>query len=298
MAITGLTLNDPARGLVSVIKPRAGVALQGLEFTATVRESAEDYAQADGSLDTTAYLGAGAVSVAISIPSGDRSLMDELAAYLVPWSRPYLQVTDSGWASPRLVRLRFDTHQHPITTGTGLRRDIQYSWKAPRGVWEDTTTQVFILGGDVPDSTGLIFTDSAGATVTDNLGYVFNPSTSAGESVVTVVGTARPAWRARLYGPATGPALANDTTGQAMAFLNTLALGPGDYLELNSGPGDLAKTANLNGDPSASRLAFLDFAQSVWFPLDPGPNRLRYHAAGGATTSTQCELTIWPVWMP
>src|SRR6185437_7199494 len=118
--------------------------------------------------------------------------------------------------------------------------------------------------------------------------------TSAGSSIVTIAGNARPSWRARLYGPATGPILTRDDTGQSLAFTPSLTLGAGEYVEVDS----VNRSALLLSQPDASRLAFLDFAASEWFPLDPGVNRLRYHASGGTTGGSICNLTVFPVWLP
>lgn len=296
--ITSVQLVDYARGLTSVIKPRAGVAWQGVDFSTAARADEEDNAQADGSTDTTSYLTSGALSFTVALPTGNRAVLDELAAFQFPSARPYLVVWDDGWTSPRQVQLRYDSAAKPITTGTGLVRTVQFSWKCPRGLWEDLDTLLYLLAADQLDTAGLAFTDTAGATATDAAGFTFPPSSSAGDTVVSVVGNARPVWRARMYGPAVGPALANDSTGDILAFTSQLVLGPGDYLELNSGPGPLAKSALLNGDINSSRLSMLDWPNSGWFPLDPGKNLVRYTAASGATPSTQCELTVWPVWLP
>jgi hypothetical protein len=293
--ITSMVLTDPARGLSYTLYPSDAVKVADFEVTATVRAVSEDRAQADGALDTTAFLSAAAVTIdlaAINIGTPVGPTMDQMAGLLLPFARPYLVVTDTEWASPRQIRVRFDSHTHPYEQDN--YRAVQLAFKAPRGVWEDTAIQQFTLAADVTDTTGFVFTDTAGAVVTDTAGFVFQPSTSAGSSIITVAGNARPAWRARLYGPAAGPVLTNDSTGQSLAFTGSLTLGAGDYLELDSGN----RTALLLSQPDASRLAFMDFGASEWFPFDPGLNRVRYHAASGTTGGSICQVTIYPVWLP
>ena len=298
--ITSATLSDPDRGLSLILNPRPGVlAFHGLEITPTVRVVSEDWAQMDGALDTTQWLSAAAVTVNVTVLPNQPGLLDQLTAFCVPWARPYLVVTDTDWPNARQIQLRADPWQHPLDVRQGPPRvrEVQLAFTAPRGMWEDTITQFSRFAVDIADSTGMVFT-GAGVAVSDLAGYVFPPSTSSGSTIVTVPGNARPAWRARLYGPCTGPALSNDTTGQSLVFSSSLTLNPGDYLELNSGPGPLARSANLLGQADASRLQFMDFTASEWFPLDPGPNKVRYHPVTAGSVAAVCELTVYPVWLP
>ena len=293
--ITSMVLSDPARGLAYTLIPNDSIRVADFEVTMSVRGVSEDHATADGALDTTAWLSAAAVTIdlaAVDIGGPVATTLDQMTALLLPFARPYLVVTDTEWASPRQLQIRFDSHTHPYEQSN--YRAVQLAFKAPRAVWEDTTIQQVTLAADLLDTTGFVFTDTNGATATDTAGFTFNPSTSAGSSIVTVAGNARPAWRARLYGPAAGPVLTNDTTGQSLVFTESLLLGPGDYLELDS----VNRTAVLLSQPDASRLQFMDFSQSVWITFDPGVNRVRYHAASGTGAGTSCNLTIFPVWLP
>jgi hypothetical protein len=295
MSVTGIILADEARGLETVIHPREGIAWQGHDFTVSAREVAEDRAWADGTDDTTAWLGAGAFTMTLRYYTGSRALIDEVAAFCVPWSRPYLVVSDSEWVSDRQVMLRYETSAKPIEIRQGLVRTAQYSWKAPNGVWEDTARQMWVIAADVPDTTGWSFDATNGLSVDSANGYAFAPSTSLGDSIIDVHGNTRPAWRAKLYGPATGPKLTRDDTGQSVAFTDQLVLASGEYVEIDS----RAMSARWMSNADASRLSMLDFPNSQWFPLDPGDsNRLRYHASAGTGPGSVCELTVTPVWMP
>lgn len=302
MTITSATLTDPARGLTLVLNPRPGVlAFHAIEVVPTVREVSEDFAQADGTLDTTMWVSSAAVTLGLTVMPNQPGLLDQLMKFMVPWARPYLVVTDTDWPASRQIQLRADPWQHPLEIrggGSVKIRELQLAFKAPRGMWEDTVTQVFDIGAVLTDTNGLVFADVDGVTVTDVNGYVFPASSTAGSSLINVSGNARPAWRARMYGPCTGPQLTNDTTGQTIAFNSSLVLNAGDYLELNSGPGPLARTANLLGQPDSSQLSSMDFTVSEWFPLDPGLNNVRYHPVTGGSVGAICEMTVYPVWLP
>jgi hypothetical protein len=300
--ITSATLLDTTRGLQLVLNPRPGVlALHAIEITPTVREVTEDWAQADGALDTSQWMSAAAVTLGITVMPSQPGVLDQLTQFLAPWARPYLIVTDTDWLAARQIQLRADPWQHPleIRGGGSIKiREMQLAFKAPRGVWEDSNIQIFDLGAVLTDTNGMVFADTTGVVVTDTAGYIFPASSTSGSSIVNVNGNTRPAWRARMYGPCSGPQLSNDTTGQSLSFNPTLVLNPGDFLEVNSGPGTLARTANLNGQSDSSRLSFMDFAASEWFPIDPGANNIRYHPVSGGSVGAICELTIYPVWLP
>ena len=294
MAVTSISLTDPVSGATSQIMPRAGVAFQGLEVQASPRVVSEDYADSDGAYDTTAYLTSAAVSLNLAFPGGDRDLLDEVAGFLLPSMRPYLVVSDDGWDNPRQLSLRFDGHNHPITTGTGLNRAAQYQWKAPRGVWEDTMLAVSNVRADVSDSTGIDMS-SSGMDMKGTTGLDMAPTTGSGDALIAVPGNGTPRWVARLYGPATGPKLANDTTGQEFAFLDQLVLNPGDYVELDS----QALTANLLSNADTSRLQMVDWLNTQWPVLAGGTTqRIRYHATSGTNASSIAVLTVYPVWLP
>lgn len=295
MAVTAVTLTDPVSGASSVIKPRAGIAFQGLEVQASPRVVSEDYADSDGAYDTTQYVTSAAVTLNLAYPDGDRGLMDEVASFCVPAMRPYLVVSDDGWLTDRQLSLRFDQHTHPIAPGTGLSRVAQYQFKAPRGVWEDTMLTEVTVRADVTDSTGLRMVGSAGLDMSGATGLDMGATTGSGDYLLAVPGNAAPRWVARLYGPATGPKLTNDSTGEEFAFLDQLTLGAGDYVELDS----QALTAYLLSDPDSSRLQMVDWVNTQWPTLRGGQTaRIRYHATSGTGASTLAVLTVYPVWMP
>jgi hypothetical protein len=296
--ITSIVLSDPDRGMSSVIKPREGIAYQGHQFAPAVRVSAADRLGEDGQVDSTEFLSAGSVSLNLSFYTGSRDLIDEVTSYCVPWARPYLVITDDEWQTSRQVMLRTDTYQTPIERGRGLIRECQFSWSAPRGVWEDQSPQVTIIAASAGDTLG-VAADAAKGVVVTSAGVRAMAAEAPGVSQVFIRGNTRPRWRAKMYGPATGPKLSRDDIGAGIEFRDDLVLSSGEYVELDRA----GKTALAMSEPGASRLGFIDFTRSAWFPLDPAgpgnlPNLLRYHASSGTGPGSILELTVWPVWMP
>jgi hypothetical protein len=104
---------------------------------------------------------------------------------------------------------------------------------------------------------------------------------------VTVPGSMRPPWTARLYGPCTGPKLTSDTLGQDIIFFDSLVLAAGQYVEITSG-----KTANLLSDPAQSVLGLVDVPNTDWWTLEPGiANLIRYHPSSGAASGAVLTFT-------
>jgi hypothetical protein len=288
--ITRLTLNDDARGLSTVLKPRYdAVAFQGLDVQGTVREAVDDLPGRDGTLDLTEFASAAAVTLTLRFWGQFRALMDEVNAYAAPWARPYLQVTDDEWAGDRLLRLRYSTANKPIVTGTGASRVAAYQWKAPSGCWEDTSPSEYMIPAGTGFTGGMHVQATSGVRLDPAAGLHFTPSSISADSLVTVGGDMRPPWTAFLYGPCTGPRLHNDSTGEALIFTDDLVLGAGEYVALDSA----ARSANLLSDPDASRLTYLDWPSSTWFSLTPGVSLLRY-APSLASAGSMAQLTFTP----
>lgn len=292
--ITSISLDDAQRGLSFAVKPATGIALQALDVTGSIREDAEDDPNSDGSLDFTRYLGPGAVIMELKLTSGTRAALDALARFCAPHARPYMTVTDSEWSAARRIMLRAESWAHPVQARQGLTRLVQYAWKAPLGVWEDTAPQTTEILADVPDTTGMVMTPT-GIVVTGTEGYVMPASTAQAATLLAVQGSAHPRWTARLYGPCDGPVLTRDDTGQSITFKSDWHVPSGSYVEVNP----VARTVKWLSDPDQDRSAYLDYPDTDWFDLEPGVTLpLRYHAAANATAATRALLTYTPLWIP
>lgn len=293
MAVTAVTLTDPVSGYNVPVWPATGVSAQTLDVAAPARAVSEDRVGAHGSYDTTRYLSAAAVSLSLMLfPRGAQTpelFLDALGPLLNPALRPVLTVTDDQWATSRQLTLRYDSMSKPLTTRAF--QPVQISWQAPAGVWESSVLSSAVIQSFIASTTGFEF-GSSGAVIT-SAGYVFPPSSQPGPSQVISTGNAASQWQALLYGPCTGPRLANDTTGQTLEFTTGLNLNLGDYVLLDSA----TQTAQLNSDPSpsASVLKYLNFATSDWWLVQPGLNICRYYPAS-ADAGSQAQLSFRAAW--
>ena len=106
-------------------------------------------------------------------------------------------------------------------------------------------------------TTGLEFGPSAGLVVT-SVGFVFPATDAPSPSQVTSEGNAASQWQAYLYGPCSGPRLANDTTGQTLEFTTDMPpLALGDYILLDSA----TQTAYLPEQPATLQEGWIRVVQ-------------------------------------
>jgi hypothetical protein len=112
------------------------------------------------------------------------------------------------------------------------------------------------------------------------------PHADGGSGIVTVTNAGdKGTWpRLLIYGPCTNPAIWWVTPPGAVVF-SSLTVAAGDYLDVDT----FNQTALVNSDPASSRYDALDFAQTVWAPLDPGDTTLRF---APATFAAPCQLAV------
>jgi hypothetical protein len=286
-----MVLTEDTLGLSSVIIPRAGVVYQGHQFSPAVRAVSEPRAGGDGTSDLTANLDAGAFSLNLVFPGGDRSLIDEIGAFLDPSLRPVLTVTDSGWSGDRQLILRFDSGSPPVELGTGLRRNWQVQWVVPAGKWQAADPVLVTVAAFIESSTGLVY-DTTGVAFT-SAGLSFPATSAVPPTQTTNPGGMKCGWTGRLYGPAAGPKLATDIPGlgitRALEWGDDTVLNAGDYIYVDSDQ----RIALLNGESDVS--GDLIFDSLDWWPIRRGPNTIRYYPSS-AGAAAQAQLSYLPAW--
>lgn len=286
--ITAVRLVDGAREMA--VYPREGIAPQSLDVAfPEVREVSEPRTDDDGMRDTTALFGARAVSLELTAyedPAVIADLLAEIKTYLHPRVRPYLHVSDDGWAEERRIRLRADQFSEPYAGyASSLRRQVQVQWKAPDGVWEAADLTSVTVTADMPGAVGIDF------PVTFPLSWT--PTQATGAQQVTNPGGVPTHFVARLYGPCTGPELSNDSTGETIKFTSALIIAAGDYVEIDT----RERTAYLLSQADAGRLQYVDFAATSWWRLEPGDNLIRYHPASGVSAGSAAVIDYRPAWL-
>lgn len=370
MATTSITLTDPVSGISVPIWPAAGVSAKSLEVEPIVRGVTESRVGAHGSVDTTLFMDAAAVTLSLILYStGQSAFLNSLGPLMQPSARPNLIVTDDEWTDPRQLTVRLDSMQKPRSDRTNW--PVQIIWLAVNGVWEDASQTVLDVPVTLPSTTGIafkaqgaglsftatnatpcVFTATAhgytaaeqvtitgsvpagftsgqeyyvtapaantfelaaspegsalaststgsgtvfaggGVHVSATIGLDMPPTSAPGETQATSPGTVASQWQAFLYGPCTGPKLANDATGLTLEFTDDLSLNPGEYVFLDSA----SHSALLNSDPGSPVLANLNFGTSDWWLIQPGVNQLRYYPSSGSA-GAEAVITYRPAWL-
>jgi hypothetical protein len=289
--ITNLWLDD-GLGTTLTLGPLApGIALQGIEFTPSVRDVAEDRTDGDGSIDSTLYASAGALTLSLTLFGASvRATLDHLGHFMSPSLRPYLYIEDTEWTTGRRIQLRADTASRPIQISKGLTRDVAFQWKCPNGIWETETVQSYQFWASQAATSGVVMDVPNGVTVSVANGLTMPVSTSAADQTVINVGDVPQPFTAYLYGPAVGPELTNDSTGETFRFLAGYSLAAGAYIMLDM----QNRLALLNSDPGSSVLANRDFTASTWWRLGTGTTHIRYTAQSGTSSSTAATMSFRP----
>jgi hypothetical protein len=257
-----------------------------------VRDVTSNNPAADGITDRTLYMGARAMSADIRAYGGTMS-PDEIGAcfapFMVPSARPELHyVLDRAGAPERFAVVRGAAYTWPVS---GKRnRDIHLSWIAADPIVRDPLQKsaVAMAGSSTIAGRGYALTHNriypvgGGAASSAEI-------RSAGDVVV------RPLLR--LWGPITNPLITlTPTTGSdpagppaKIAFIAGYLVGAGHYVDVDTA----AKTAWLDGDPSQSVMAQVDWAQSVWPILPTLPYYSTLTVAGESTSAASQVQALW-----
>ena len=253
-----------------------------------VRDVVRVKADAHGTWDQTAYVGARAVTASVVCFADDtvnvQERVDALRAYLRPSLRFALVWDDApGSGDRRRLTVRAASHDVTFSTLSYVRTSV--ALVAPGGLIEsDVLHSLTILPAGPGAEPGRTY------DLTFDRIYPTEGVTPVERLVVNAGSAATTAWVARLYGPCTNPVLSNETVDAQLAFTG-LTLAAGVYVELDA----TAHTANLNSNPALSVYDRLDPAVSSWWPLVPGDNRISY-AASTTGPGTQAVIEWRDAW--
>jgi hypothetical protein len=282
---TSVRLVDGTREMV--LLPREGLRLQGHDVPMpAVREVTEERTDDDGEDDTTELHGATSCSRELFATQTPAAFEEELGRFLHPRSRPYLVAADDEWSQERRLRLRISQFGGP--RGVDLPRTtrrIQAQWKVPDGIWESADLVEETVNAD-------IVTESVGFTLPVTLPVTLAATTGTGTSQISNVGGTPVHHVTRLYGPCAGPRLVNETLDEEITFTDSLVLGSGEYVEIDT----RARSAYLDSNTSLSRLSDVDYTVSSWWQIEPGDQLIRY-APSAVMGAAAAVITYRPAWL-
>lgn len=302
-----LTARLEADGLEPLaLDASAGYALQALDLgDATTRVSVTDAVDADGTIDTTAHVGARAVTLNLKLlPAADRGkeqMRQRLRAFTHPRLRPVLYFSLDGRPERRVVLRR---SQWANVVQAPAYAPVVLQFVAPFGIIESAELHevqinagssgafsVLGVAGFPADSmlgvegfpAGSVLGISDATTFVGPLGgagfdwafdLTFVGGGTIGEGLIVNDGTADAQLLMRIYGPCDDPSIENETVGRTLTFTG-LTIDAGHFLEVDT----RARTIRYDGNADDSRYDRLDFATSTWWALVPGVNTIRFNPA-------------------
>lgn len=256
-----------------------------------VREVVDNKALADGTIDTTTYLGSRSVTIALRLDNtgcagfSTQDLVDLVTPYLSPRIRPTLVYTiDENDSDPTHVRsLLLRGVDGPLTVDAPKALTLVCQWVAA-----DSFTSAIEESCAVANLTG---TSELGRDydLTFDRDYPFSPP--FGITYFYPNGNAPMDWTGTITAQVANPTIY--VNGIAVSFTGVTLLA-GQTININTA----TRTILRNNDPTDSLYGFTNFADWTWDDLRvvPGENQIRLEAAstaGGAPAFTLCYFDRW-----
>lgn len=242
----------------------------------TVRAVGGSLPEQDGESDTSAHVGARAVTADVVLAQVNTGpLIDQLSAVMHPGSRWWLYLGRTDWPAERRILARAAT----FTCPPGTLRIAQLGFHCAKGLLEDAAPWSQSLN-PVGGATG-------GFTFPVVFPLTFDSGAVPGSTTVVTAGTAPSPVHWRLYGPFSDPIVRRVDTGEQLSFPG-LSVAAGDYLAIDTD----ARTVLLNDDLSQSRYNRLDFASASWWRLPASGSTPVVFSATGASAGAVGVLTV------
>jgi len=279
--MTGVLLE--AYGLTSLdVSAAAGYIVRSLDLgDAATREVVNDAPDADGTIDSTQFIGARAITLTVRLVPRNgfipAVLERQLRAFTAPRLRPTMTITRDGIPVQR-VTLRRGPFNSPLQQAT--YQDITVQWFCPSGILESAiehVANVYAAGTGV----------TAGRAYSLTFSRTYPASAPLGSSAIVNDGNSDAFPLIRLYGPFTNPVFDNVTLDKSLQF-SAMTIAAGQFVEINT----RTKTIYADGNPAAPLYDKLDFPESKWWTLSPGSNVLRFHPATFTEGVTRAEV-VW-----
>lgn len=292
-----ITLHDDSLGDLALTCENGYVVTSFQLGTPAVREVVHERALADGTVDDTLYVGARAITVAITLDQRVaplQTLLDRLTPYVSPRRRPTFIWTLPGSETERraLVVRGVDA---PFVLERPKFPPVVCQWVAPEGLItsvEATCEWIQPSSDDVPgrtyDECALVPSpDRVEATTTTGRCYdrIYPPAKPRGGRNIVNAGNEVAEWTAAIFGPITNPTMT--VNGIVVTVATTLALGESVVIDTRE------RTILRNGDPTQSLYGLSNYQAWSWdqLRLRPGENNIRY--SGTAITAETSAAFCW-----
>ena len=252
-----------------------------------IREVINNRPDQHGADDRTRLFGPRPVSANITaVPDGGNHSIDGAASLFAPFmdpgARPVLHyVLDRPGAGERTLTVRAAGYDWPIAGAA--QRDIQLAWVAADPYPRDPT---------IKTATAMAGSSAGGGRVYDFLFYRLYPVGGGSATVGNIRSNGDQPFGPvyRIYGPITAPNLivSAGTTYVQMYFVSAFTIDAGHYVDLDTN----TRSVIVDGDPTKSAYAQVNWNLSIWQKLPPGvTNLMTLH--GSSTSGVTQAVATW-----
>ncbi len=244
-----------------------------------VRAVSDPLAGGDGEVDSTQYVGARAITAALTLSRPVGPKIDLLRGLCHPGRRLWLHVARDDWDGERRILVRGND---VAAVPANLTR-AQVGWRAPAG----------LLQSVVADSVTLspVGNASGGLAYPETYPVAFDPGLVPGAALISVGGTVPAPPVVDIYGPCGNPLVRLVGTGEQVRLLMPVAAG--EFVRVDMA----ARSVTLNGDLNQSRYGRLDFASSSWWTLPVGDAVQVVFSPEAPSAGCQAVLTWRRTWI-
>lgn len=231
------------------------------------RDTSQEIADGNGTIDPSSLIGARDVLLAGTMVPDVAELWqmrEALAAFESQRIRCTITWQESATAPVRMVR-RARAVQIPGRVTAAPADAFRAVFRVERGVIEaaaQSTAIVYASGSGI----------ALGRTYPLTHPRIYPQAPPVGATTITNAGKFDAAPVLRVFGPCAGLRIENRTLDRALVFVPDFAVNAGEYLEIDT----TTRTIRLDSDPTQSRQSRLDFADTRWWWLAPGPNDVRF----------------------
>lgn len=264
----------------------AGYVVTGWEigFPET-RPVVRNQALGDGTIDSTRFIGARAVSMAIVLDVNKQDpqiSIDNLTAYMSPRVRPRLVWTIPGSTQERSLLVRGESA--PVSIQGRQANTITASFIGVRGVLESPNESTLLItpGSDI----------EAGRIYDLTFDRIYPAGSPIGGRIIVNDGNESTDWSATIFGPAVNPTVKINGVDMSFDRDGGQTLLTGETLTINT----RTKTVYLNDDPLTPRYDKINFTDWSWQEVRfvPGQNIVRFEEA---TLQGTCQFTWRSAWL-
>jgi hypothetical protein len=296
-----ITLHDDSLGDLALTCENGYVVTSFQLGSPAVREVVHERALADGTVDDTLYVGARAVTVAMTLDQRVaplQTLLDRITPYVSPRRRPTLIWTLPGSETERraLIVRGVDA---PFVLERPKFPPVVCQWVAPEGLITSVERTCEWIQPSSDDVDGRTYDECAlvpspdrveSATTTGRCyDRTYPPAQPRGGRNIVNAGNEVAEWTAAIFGPITNPTIT--VNGVVVTVATTLALGESAVIDTRE------RTILRNGDPTQSLYGLSNYQAWSWdqLRLRPGENNIRYSGTGITveTSAAFCWNDTW-----